>query len=240
MTDTVTGAEIEAPGNATLLPANPPPEQRGDGNSSQRQSQGRRRRSKSSRQLAKVQRTNRNLKIGLAVLIMALTTVIVVGKQAQSKLNEHRATLDQRIDTLRSKLSAAETLSKKLLTDMNELVESRLPGLRPLEFDAIIQLSDQYVKNVIFAVSKEAQQTNYEYRFVFFNPKITPVFPQVKLLLFDNRGLQVGGADVTLTGEASEGRVRSLGPGEIRSYNGSASIISTGKPSYFMLDIGSK
>lgn len=201
---------------------------------------GRRRRSKSSRQLIKVQRSNRNLKIGLAVLIMALTGVIVVGKQVQSQMSQRSAQLEQDIDRLRLKLADAEALSKKLLTDMNALVESRLPGLRPLEFDKIIQISEQYIKNVIFAVSRDSEETKYEYRFVFFNPKITPVFPRVKLHLFNNRGLEVGGADVTLTGQASEGRVRSLGPGEIRSYNGSVAVLGDGQPSYFMLEIHAK
>ena len=209
-------------------------------NGSNNHRNGRRRRSKSSRQLIKVQRTNRNLKIGLAVLIMSLTGVIVVGKQAQSQLNEHQAMLERDIDALRLKLSSAETLSRQLLSDMNALVESRLPGLRPLQFDTIIQISEQYIKNVIFAVSRDGQNTKYEYRFVLFNPKITPVFPRMKLHLFNDRGLQVGGADVTLTGTASEGRVRSLGPGEIRSYNGSAEVFSGSEPTYFMLDISAK
>ena len=238
MTDNATTADAGNAGFDAPASPNPPTERLGNGANGHRH--GRRRRSKSSRQLIKVQRTNRNLKIGLAVLIMSLTGVIIIGKQVQSQMSLRSAKLERDIDKLRLKLANAEALSKNLLADMNSLVESRLPGLRPLEFDKIIQITEQYIKNVIFAVSKDARKTKYEYRFVFFNPKITPVFPRVKLFLFNDRGLQVGGADVTLTGKASEGRVRSLGPGEIRSYNGSAEVLNGSDPSYFMLEIGSK
>jgi len=236
MTDNAATAELDASESAIQSPAS----SSHAAGAPSKQKQGHRRRSKSSRQLIKVQRTNRNLKIGMAVLIMSLTAVIVVGKQVQSKLDQRSTQQEQRIDALRLQLSESETLSRQLLSDMNALVESRLPGLRPLEFDTIVQISEQYVKNVIFALSKDGNKTSYEYRFVLFNPKITPVFPRMKLLLFNDRGLQVGGSDVTLTGEASEGRVRSLGPGEIRSYNGSTEVTSNSKPTYFMLDISTK
>jgi len=197
----------------------------------------RRRRSKNGRQLVKVQRSNRNLKITLAILIMALTAVVVIGKRIQSRQLNHNQQLSETIDSLRAKLEESHVLSKKLLADMDSLVESRLPGLNRLQYDTVIPVAVRYVKNVIFAISKDARVPTYEYRFVFFNPKITPVFPRVKVHLFDDRGIEVGNADVTGTGQASAGRVRSLGPGEIRSYNGSFSVIADQKPYYFLMEL---
>jgi len=223
---------------ASTTQGSQPPEDGDNGQPASSPRHSRRRRSKSGRQLIKVQRTNRNLKIALAVLIMVLTATIVVGKQVQTRMLNRINELEQSIDRLRLKLTENSSLSQKLLEDMNSMVESRLPGLRKLQFDTVIPLSESYVKNVIFAISKDGDETSYEYRFVFFNPKITPVFPRLKLHMFDNRGLEVGSANVTTTGKASEGRVRSLGPGEIRSYNGAVGLIENTEPSYFLLEIG--
>lgn len=235
MPDQLEATDDNGPNTA---PDSPPAEDGDNGQQGSSQRHSRRRRSKSGRQLIKVQRTNRNLKIALAVLIMVLTATIVVGKQVQSRMLERINELEQTIDKLRLKLTENGSLSQKLLEDMNSMVESRLPGLRKLQFDSVIPLSESYVKNVIFAISKDGDETSYEYRFVFFNPNITPVFPRLKLHLFDNRGLEVGSVDVTTTGKASDGRVRSLGPGEIRSYNGAVELIKNTAPSYFLLEIG--
>jgi hypothetical protein len=117
------------------------------------------------------------------------------------------------------------------------MVESRLPGLQPMEFDTVILISRRYVKNLIFVVSKDSRKTSYEYRLVFFNANSTPVVPRTKLHLFNDRGIEVGNADVTVSAEASDGLGRALAPGEIRSYNGSITVARDSTPQYFLLDI---
>ena len=210
-----------------------------DPNSKREQGQRRshRRRSKSSRQLAKVNRTSRNLKIALTTVIMILTTVVVIGKQVQNRLEEKNQQLQRTLEKQQISLMKAKELNKKLLADMNTMVESRLPGLQPMEFDTVILISKRYVKNLIFVVSKDSRKTSYEYRLVFFNANSTPVVPRTKLRLFNDRGIEIGNADVTVSAEASDGLGRALAPGEIRSYNGSITVSGDAPPRYFLLDI---
>jgi len=196
-----------------------------------------RRRSKSSRQLAKVNRTSRNLKIALTTVIMILTTVVVIGKQTQTRLERDYQHLQRTLEKQQLSLLKAGELNKKLLTDMDTMVESRLPGLKPMEFDTVILISKGYVKNLIFVVSKDSRKTSYEYRLVFFNANSTPVVPRTKLHLFNDRGIEIGNADVTVSAEASDGLGRALAPGEIRSYNGSITVARDSTPRYFLLDI---
>jgi len=234
MTESVATKALE-----TIEKADPGQETHGEDNESGKgRRRSHRRRSKSSRQLAKIQRSNKNLKIALTVLIMSFTAMVVVGKQVQTRLQERNQALNEANDQLRLKITEGTSLSQKLLEDMNALVESRLPGLRRLHYDIVIPLAHSYVKNVIFAVSREGDKITYEYRFVFFNPSITPVYPQLSLHLFNDRGIQIGSADVTTNSETSEGRMRSLGPGEIRTYNGSIKIINDSSPAYFLEELG--
>jgi len=208
-----------------------------DAKKEQGQRRSHRRRSKSSRQLAKINRTSRNLKIALTTVIMILTTVVVIGKQVQNRLEGKNQQLQRTLEKQQLSLLKAEELNKKLLTDMDTMVESRLPGLRPMEFDTVILVSKGYVKNLIFVVSKDSRKTSYEYRLVFFNANSTPVVPRTKLHLFNDRGIEIGNADVTVSAEASDGLGRALAPGEIRSYNGSITVARDSNPRYFLLDI---
>jgi hypothetical protein len=203
----------------------------------QGQRRSHRRRSKSSRQLAKVNRTSRNLKIALTTVIMILTTVVVIGKQAQTRLEREYQHLQRTLEKQQLSLVKAKELNKKLLADMDTMVESRLPGLQPMEFDTVILISKGYVKNLIFVVSKDSRKTSYEYRLVFFNANATPVVPRTKLHLFNDRGIEIGNADVTVSAEASDGLGRALAPGEIRSYNGSITVGGNSPPRYFLLDM---
>lgn len=201
-------------------------------------SRHRRRRSKSSREAVRLNRSVRNLKIILTTVIMMFSAGAVVGKKYHDKLVFENKRLQRSVDRLKQRAEAAESQNKDLLTDMNEMVESRLPGLRKIVFDQVIKISERYVKNLIFLVSKDQSRTSYEYRLVLFNANSTPVTARVKLRLFNNRGIEVGNTDATETGASNDGLKRSLAPGEIRSYSGSIAVPKGTPPSYFLLDIG--
>lgn len=205
--------------------------------SSTRRSRHHRRRSKGARQVAKLNRSVRNLKIALTTVIMVLTTAVVIGKRYQDQLSFESAGLQRKVDSLQERLAKEDTLNKKLLADMDAMVESRLPGLRKMELDQVIPISQQYVKNLIFVVSKDGTKTTYDYTLVVFNANSTPVIARTILRLFNDRGIEIGNTNITDVGEANDGLKRSLSPGEIRSYSGSASVSGQAEPAYFLLDI---
>lgn len=197
----------------------------------------RRRRSRNSRKLEREKRITRNLKLALAVLLVFITVVLVVGSRTQSHLVEQNDRLKQELNRSRQTLKRTEAMNQQLRSEVDAMVETRLPGLSDISFDEVIPLNQDYVKNVILGLSRDAGLTAYEYRFALFNPNTTPVLPRFSLYLFDERGIQVGGTKVTETGEASEGIHRALGPGEIRSYSGQTTTIGGREPKFFMIDL---
>jgi hypothetical protein len=197
----------------------------------------RRRRSKSTRRLVQAEKTVRNLKITLIIVLLAGVTTVLLGKTAIDRAREHNALLNENIDALEEKLQKAEGNLKTALEQMNALVEKRLPGIKPLVFEQVIPLNDHYAKNIVLTMYRSGEETRYEYRLVLFNQEITPVLPRATVYLFDRTGIQTGMSEVIKDGTAPDGHARALAPGEIRSFNGSVKSVEGREPAYFLVDV---
>ncbi|MCB1736312.1 MAG: hypothetical protein H6981_14595 [Gammaproteobacteria bacterium] len=113
---------------------------------------------------------------------------------------------------------------------IKSLVAGTIPDLNELLFDQVIEVNQNYVKNLVFSVSKKSDETRYEYQIVLHNQTPIVVQPRIKVLLFDRTGLQIGISDL----KGIKDNV--LIPGETRSLHAVFDIsLENREPTYFLL-----
>jgi hypothetical protein len=163
-----------------------------------------------------------------ALLLAAYIRMSVADKEnmelaaAERKQAEELAMLRPQVDRLREELKA--------------LTESRLPGLQRLEFDKVIPIDQDYVKNVVFSMAGKGDQKHYEYKLVLHNGALNLVHPQVDILFFDRVGIQVGLARIGVQKDGTP-TLEMMDRGEIRSFSSSVELTGEVQPEYFRLRI---
>ncbi len=173
----------------------------------------------------------------LGILGLALVdffTALLLGAQVY--------TLNRQNQELRSSLAQAEEALQRmtpevqnLRNDLDTLIRGRLPRLRKLEYDRVLPLDDGYLKNMTFTEIINRDRRGHEYKLVTQNNTSTPLWPEVQLLIFNELGIQIGGAEIG-TGQPNALKVNSLGVGEVRSYTGTVDLLDhTATPAYFMV-----
>ena len=179
----------------------------------------------------------RTLKVVLAATIfVALVGVLLLWLQIGS-LQSERSDAIARLDASQRQVQTLEAELARAVKDRDTMVKGRIPGLTPLVFDRAIQVKHKYVRNVIFTITGSAKKHTYEYRIVLSNGDLSVVNPQVKILLFDARGIQIGAASVEKVDAITRSDRITLDPGETRSYSSSIPVNGTEHPKYFLLQI---
>ena len=118
---------------------------------------------------------------------------------------------------------------KELLQQLAVKVRGRVPGLRPILNEQVLNINQGLVKDVLFTVSGTADKQNYEYQVVLRNSSNQPAKVGLKLLLFNRFGVQIDEAGI---GRDADG---TLNPGEVSSHSGQAAADPEwGLPAYFM------
>jgi len=172
------------------------------------------------------------LLVGISTLFLLI--YVFTWLHIARKSTEHEQTLLE----LRKQEIAMSAITSELETvrnEMNTLVQNRIPGLLPLKYDEAITIDDKYIRNIIFTLVKNGQKRSYEYRLVMHNDTLSVIHPIVKILLFNDIGMQIGVTQVEYM-DASTGTERSvLYPGEVRSHTSSIDLIRDEEPSYFLL-----
>lgn len=172
------------------------------------------------------------LGIGLVVETAVLLVSYVRMSVAESEnldlvLAERKQT--QELQALRPKI-------EKLQSDIDMLARSRLPDLTPLEFDKVISVDKDYVKNVVFTLSGKGGQKAYEYKVVMHNGSLNLVHPQADILFFDDLGIQIG---ISRLGVQKDGTptLEMLDRNEIRSFSSKLELNEDSAPKYFRLKV---
>lgn len=148
----------------------------------------------------------------------------------------HQAILDLRKQEAVTKDLAAEL--EKVKSELDILVQERIPGLIPLRYDEAINVDNKYVRNIIFTLAKSGKKDIHEYRLVLHNNTLTVARPRAEIILFSDIGVQIGMAQIEQSDATTEADGRaSLDPGEVRSYTATIDLIRNEKPSYFLLII---
>ncbi len=157
-----------------------------------------------------------SLKLSLTAKELYQTTVLQ-RKQAQE------------LARLRPRVSALEA-------QLDELVHGRLPGLRPLEFDKVIPVDKDYVRNILFTQTGKPGDYRYEYKLTLKNDGLTAVHPIVRVLFFDRAGIQVASSSIGVDRDGQP-TLDVLERGEVRSYDQEVPSLRGKEARYFRVEV---
>jgi hypothetical protein len=192
------------------------------------------RRSRSSyRYEAKIRRY-RYFLIGICIIFLltyVYTWLYIAKQSAQSEqvLLEFRQQ-EKQLSSMKAELSAATG-------ERDALVQERIPGLLPIQYDQTITPDNEYIRNIIFTMVKTGQKETYEYRLVMQNDTLSVIHPMVEILIFNDVGIQIGMAEVRHKDASTTTRRAALDPGEVRSYTATINLIRDEEPYYFLLAV---
>lgn len=164
--------------------------------------------------------------IALVILIMSIGLSSLSADNARLVTDNNRKT---------RALEQAQAELKTVTAQRDELVAGRIPRLQPLQYDQAIPLNQEYLRNVIFTLTRSSDASNHEYRMVLHNDSLSVINPQVKIVLFDAVGIQIGMARLSRSEATAEKDRTLLDPGEVRSYSGSIPIHGNQTPEYFLV-----
>jgi hypothetical protein len=180
--------------------------------------------------------TRRALRAALYVTLTLFGLVLVLGWVYTTAMRARLTAATDHIAVLESEAAGLKLELTTLRTERDALASGHLPGLVPLEYDRALPIEQQYVRNVIFTETGTAGAPQYEYRLVVANPGPGPLHPTVRLLFFDERGIQVGESRVEEDAGASAADTGSwLQPNETRSYSAVVALQHEAAPRYFLL-----
>ena len=160
--------------------------------------------------------------------------IIYLGSRVYA-LNRDNEQLYRQLNGLQQQLQDLQPKLTELRNQLQMAVQGRVPGLRPLEYDVVLPLQgDRIARNVVFNRTGQEGDWRYEFKLVLENNSLYVVWPRVRLYLFDQRGIQVGLAQLGDLAQLEASQ--SLGPGEVRSVSGDIEITLSGEPAYFMVE----
>lgn len=166
------------------------------------------------------------------IVIVLVIMIMSVGLSSLSAENARLVTENNR--TTRA-LQQAQSELQAVTAQRNELVEGRIPRLQPLKYDEAIALQQGYVRNIIFTLTRSSETSNHEYRMVLHNDSLSVVNPQVKIVLFDAVGIQIGMATLSRSEATAQKERTLLDPGEVRAYSGVIPVHGDEPPEYFLV-----
>lgn len=183
----------------------------------------------------------RRLGILVAVLIVSLVFVVMGWILAWAKLQEaeeRAVALDADLRRIELTMEKTQVDAEKREREMLSLMENRIPGLSEIVFNKLLDINNQYVLNVTFSEVGVGEDKTLEYHAMLANNGPRMVLPQVKIILFNDFGLQVGMVKIAqshATGAAAA--LADLEPGETRSYHAQIPLELDSAPKYYLLDI---
>ena len=131
-------------------------------------------------------------------------------------------------------LKELRPMVERLEKQVADLVQQRIPGLHPLVFDQLISIDQQYVRNIIFTLIGKEENRQYEYKLTMKNNGLTAVHPIVKILFFDQLGIQVANSVIGVD-EHGDPTLDVLERGEVRSYTKTIDLSDGHQARYFMV-----
>ncbi len=191
--------------------------------------QERRRHSRRSKHLRSLQLVNLLLAVALVVVFIGWINTWVnlnaADKERYLLASDLRQTTNER--------DALHQRNQELNNNLKTLVEQRLPGLHHLSFDTTVPIDNGYVRNISFTRTGVGDGKRFEYSLVLENRDQDALTPKVRILLFDESGIQSGSATLTKEASTSNNELEFLEPGEIRAYTAPISMDRGKRPVYF-------
>jgi hypothetical protein len=196
----------------------------------------------SSRHIASRSKTRkiRKLTALVALLLIALVTTSMGWILAWAKLElleSENLTLDVKLRQTSDQLQSFKARALERETALQAMVEKRIPGLLPLEYNKLFELNDKYVVSVTFTRSGVAESKAVEYHALLRNNSTNMIAPHVKIFLFDELGVQSGSAVIKKDDATGGVDIAELRPGETRSYNAKVQVDREAKPKFFLVQV---
>lgn len=166
-------------------------------------------------------------------LLFFLVLVLGIKLGMYAKENEDLTIIDNKqtreLESLRPDI-------KRLRSEIKQLVRGRIPYLKELKFDVVIKIEYEYVRNIVFTLASNKDMKQYEYKMVMDNRTLNAVHPHVKLLFFNDIGIEVGSSVIGVDddGVANE---NVLERGEIRTHSAAVELSDDLDPTYFMMRV---
>lgn len=238
----VTESMDQGPGNGAAAPGAAGADTGGKGGNAQRQTDQRtlyvdRQVARRGRSRSKI-KTIRRLKILVALLLLGLVFATMAWILAWGKLKqteERAATLDADLQRMEMEMEEARVGAEKRDHEMLSLMENRFPGLSEITFNELLEVDDQYVRNITFSEVGVGDDKALEYHAMLTNNGSRMLLPQVKILLFNDFGLQVGMIELAQSHATGAVPVADLEPGESRSYHAQIPLDLDAAPKYYLL-----
>lgn len=168
------------------------------------------------------------LSLALAATLLILVVVSIYSTVKISSLNELNRNLQYALDDLRGELGELKPKLKTAENELTTLVQGRFPNLDELAVNRVLEVNNQYVKNVVFNIIKQANQQQYKYLLVVENDSSVKIKPSFRVLLFDRYGVHVATDEVHDT--------EHLNPGESRDYASEIEFFYDTQPKHFFID----
>lgn len=179
----------------------------------------------------KIASQRRTIWIILVLCLLAMAILIfrtsVVSEHARH-VEEKRKALSGQVVALRGELRAMKARNAELAAD-------RIPGLLPVEFGEIIEKPAEFVDSVLLTRTRAFEGDRYEYLLIVKNRTSEYVTPEIKLMLFNTSGYQVGGVVISSTATSLQQAKARLKPGDSRSYSGILDVDANEAPPYFRI-----
>lgn len=165
------------------------------------------------------------LAMALGVTLLLLVVVSVFSAIRIGTLTDANDEMNAELFQAKQELAKVAPELQQARKELANVTQGRLPHLRELTPDKVINVDSGYVKNIVFTLLRSTNGTRYEYRVVMENKSDALVRPEVRVFVFDHRGIQVG------MGEVAD-RTDMI-PGESRSYSSAIERFMDEEPRYF-------
>lgn len=166
------------------------------------------------------ERRVQQLTLALIGTVLGIIVVLITGALYVRDVTDSSVLIDQQARRLQREVTDLSAKVQSLAVERDELVAGRIPGLRRLDFDQTIDIGQYYVRNISFTLtSTNAEQAGYEFRVVLSNDTLNTVVPGLRVVIFDELGIQIGMWDITAAdAETTIAASHTLESGEVRSY----------------------
>jgi len=194
--------------------------------------------SSQSRKHRKRNRQIRSLKLINLLLALSLIAALIAWINTWVNYNasqDERVALAAELRETNEQFEKLQVESGKLQAKLSALVEQRLPGLREMRFDTTLPIEEGYIRNISFHQTGVGDQKRYEYSLVLENQGREVLKPELRILLFDESGLQTGAATITAKAATANSDLEFLDPKEIRAYTADIPSTLDHPPEYFTI-----
>jgi hypothetical protein len=173
----------------------------------------------------------------LVVLVMAAAMVALYYSVKADALEGEVLSLSTDLSHTREELDETRELLLQRDSEIGVMLARRIPGLTELTFDTLFSLDNKYLRKLTFSQSGVGQDKAIEFHAVLENKGSDPILPDVRIVLFDRMGVQVGMVKIAREQSASTAALAELSPEETRAYSGLVPAERDAEPAYFLIQV---